>query len=176
MDLSGLFQKRKQKLYVGYDHYADGPYYEGLRRLYTSLFEFPRDNSLERELDGDDAAGFVQRTEKAMADCSGAIILCGACSEQSKFVDWEIKAALDARLSLIGIILPTNPYDALGKPRLPERFQVNFDSGFAVICRWEEISLAQVDLGARLRFAREQSPELIDNSLPLRRQNGKKPE
>ncbi len=169
MDAGGLFQKRKQKLYVGYDHYADGLYYEGLRRLYSSLYEMARDNSLERELDGDDAEGFVRRArEEALDGCAGVIVLCGERTHLSKFVDWEIKAALDRRLSLIGIILPTNPSLDQNKPLLPERLGVNFDGGFAVICRWMEIASAQVDLGSRIRFAMEQSPERIDNSLPLR--------
>lgn len=173
MDSGGIFQKQKQKLYVGYDHYADGSYFEGLRRLYTSIYDMVRDNSLERELDSEDAEGFIRRTgEEAMAGCAGVVILCGGNTHTGKFVDWEIKAALDRKLSLIGIVLPTDPIDPEGKPLLPPRLQVNLDGGFAVICRWQEISSTQVDLGARLRFAMAQPPERIDNSLPIRLRNG----
>ena len=146
----GLFQKHKQKLYVGYDHLADGPYYGGFTRTFSSLYAIVRDQSLEREVDGDDAEGFIRHVrDEAMADCACAVILCGEGTHRSKFVDWEIKAALDRKLSLMGIILPTNPADAAGQPLLPERMQRNFDGGFAIICRWEELSSTKVDLSAR---------------------------
>lgn len=172
MDSGGLFQKRKQRLFVGYDHLNDGPYYEGFRRMFSSLYEITRDNSMERELDGDDADGFIRYLrESALEDCACVVILCGAHTHLSKFVDWEIKAALDRKLSVIGIILPTNPADATGQPLLPERMKLNFDGGFAVVCRWEELSSTQVDLSARIRYAMDRPQALIENSLPLRRRN-----
>jgi phage tail protein X len=173
MEANGLFQKQKPKLYIGYDHYADGPYFEGFRRLYGSLYEPIRDNSLAREIDGDDAEDFLrQAKDGAMQGCAAAVILCGARTHLGKFVDWEIKAALDRKLSLIGIILPTNPGEAEGKPWLPQRLQANFDGGFAVLCRWQELASTQVDFGTRFRFALAQPTHRIDNSLPLRSHNG----
>ena len=173
MDSEGLFQKHKQRLYVGYDHLADGPYYEAFKRMFSSLYEIVRDNSMERELDGDDAEGFIRQVRgESMDECAGAIILCGGRTHLGKFVDWEIKAALDRKLSLIGIILPSNPDDPLRGPLLPERMRVNFEGGFAVICRWHELASGKIDLGARLRFAMDRPQELIENSLPLRLRNG----
>ncbi|HKP95875.1 MAG TPA: TIR domain-containing protein [Fibrobacteria bacterium] len=173
MDPDGLFQKHKRKIYVGYDLFVDGPYYEAFKRMSSSLYDIVRDTSMERELDGEDAEGFIRHVrDETMEDCACAVILCGARTHLDKFVDWEIKAALDRKLSLVGLVLPANPSDSAGQPLLPDRMQANFDGGFAVVCRWEELSSAKVDLSARIRFAMERPASLIENSLPLRLRNG----
>lgn len=173
MDSAGLFQKHKPKIFISYDQVSDGPYYESFKRTFSSLYEIVRDNSMARELDADDAEDFIRLArEETMSDCACMVLLCGGRTHLRKFVDWEIKAALDRKLSLIGVILPSNPPDAAGQPTLPDRMQRNFDGGFAVICRWEEIASAKVDLSARVRFAMERPTALIENSLPLLRRNG----
>jgi hypothetical protein len=85
-----------------------------------------------------------------------------------KFVDWEIKAGLDQSLGLLGVILPDNPALDNGQPTLPARMQRNFDGGYAVICRWEELVQLKLDLIQRVNFAMSRPRELIDNSLPLK--------
>jgi hypothetical protein len=173
MESEGLFQKRRPRLYVGYDHFADGPYFDAFKRMFSSLYEIERDNSLERELGGDDAEGFIRHLrDEALADCACAVILCGGRTHLGKFVDWEIKAALDRKLSVIGIVLPTNPEREGGQPLLPERLRLNFDGGFAVICRWQEISEGRIDLSSRVNFAMARPVELIENSPPPRADDG----
>jgi hypothetical protein len=172
MDSESLFQRAKRKLFVGYDHQADPSSYEELLRLFSSLYEMPRDNALERELDTDDGEAYVRYLSDAMAECGCLLVLCGAFTHTRKFVDWEIKAALDKRLGVLGVILPTNPSDAAGKPILPERLQKNFDGGYAVICRWEELAQDKSDLSPRIDYAVNRPHNLIDNSLPLRARNG----
>jgi hypothetical protein len=167
MDSGPLFQRPKRRLFVSYDHRRDGPRYERLCLLFGSGFEFVRDNSLARELGDEDARSHLDfLSREAMAGCQGAVILCGPETHRRKFVDWEIMAALGKGLALVAIALPDCPKDAAGNPILPERFQRNFDSGYAVLCPWSGLAATEEDLSAKVRFALERPPELIDNSAP----------
>jgi hypothetical protein len=171
MDSEGLFQQPKKRIYVCHDHFADGQAYETFKRLFSSRFDIVRDQSLERELGSNDGEGFVRSLrEGPMRDCACAVVLCGKATHADTFVDWEIKAALEERIGLAGVILPANPLDAMGMPLLPDRLQANFDGGYAVICRWDDLVSTKVDLGARLNFAMDRDRILIRNDLPLRSQ------
>lgn len=169
MDSGALFQKKKRKVYVSYDHHADAAYFEQFRKLFATRYTLARDNSIEREIDTDDAAAFVKLLEQgSMKDSACTVVLCGARTHQDKFVDWEIKVALDQGDGLVGILLPDNPVGASGEPVLPDRFQRNFDSGFAVVCRWNEVIREKIDLTQRLIFSLDRPASAIDNSLPLK--------
>jgi hypothetical protein len=168
-----LFQRPKRGLYVAYDHARDGAPYASFARHFSSLFRLERDNSLERELGAEDAEAHVRALQEGpMATCSCALVLCGASTHLSAFVDWEIKAALDRRMGLIAVILPANPARENGEPLLPERLRRNFDSGFAVVVRAGDLIEGRVDLGARVEFATARMAETIDNALPLMRKDG----
>jgi hypothetical protein len=167
MENRPLFQRPKRRLFVSYDHRRDGPRYDRLRLLFGSGFEFVRDNSLERELGSEDAAAHIALlSREAMAGCHCALVLCGPETHRRKFVDWEIMAALGKGLALVAVPLPDCPKDAAGGLILPERFQRNFDSGYAVLCPWSGLAAAVDDLSAKVRFALERPPALIDNAAP----------
>jgi MTH538 TIR-like domain (DUF1863) len=169
MESQPLFQRTKRKLYISYDHYLDAAAYDAFLKLFSSLTELIRDNSIERELDSAEPETYVkQLVAEGFKNVACLVVLCGSRTHMDKFVDWEIKAALDLKLGVLGIILPDNPLLADGQPLLPDRMQKNFDGGFAVICRWEEIAQFKVDLTGRVAFAMDRPMDLIDNSLPLK--------
>jgi hypothetical protein len=168
MESGALFQQKRRGLYVAYDHARDAAPYASFARHFGSLFRLERDNSLARELGDEDAESHVRWLgEGPIAGCRYALVLCGAATHLSGFVDWEIKAALDRRLALMGVILPSNP-GGLRDPILPERLRINFDSGYAIVARSDELLDGRVDLGSRLAFAGARPMEALDNSLPLR--------
>jgi hypothetical protein len=169
MDSGPLFQRPKRGLYVAYDHVLDGAAYASFVRNFSSLFRLERDNSLERELGAEDPVGHIRfLAEGPMAECDCVVVLCGAATYLSKFVDWEIKAGLDRRLGLIAVLLPSNPPGPAGNPLLPERLGRNFEGGFAVQCRSDDLAAGKADLGSLVAFARSRPLEMIDNSLPPR--------
>jgi hypothetical protein len=171
MESEGLFQKPKKRIYVGYDHQSDGPAFDRFQRMFASLYDIVRDNSLERELGTENGDAYVRSLrEGSLGESACAMILCGARTHLDPFVDWEIKAALDCGIGLAGIILPPNPPSPADpeQPLLPDRMQANFDGGYAVICRWHELVSSKVDLGARINFAMDRDRVLIRNDLPLR--------
>lgn len=172
MDSGALFQRNKRGLYVAYDHGRDENAYASFSLHFSSIFRLHRDNSLERELGSDDPEAHIRfLREGPMAGCEGVAVLCGASAHLSRYVDWEIKAALEGRLALIAVVLPANP----GGPRepvLPERLRRNFESGYAVLVRSDEILDGRVDLGTRLDFALRRPFESIDNGLPPRTGDG----
>jgi hypothetical protein len=168
MDSGALFQQKRRGLYVAYEHTRDAAAYASFALHFGSLFRLERDNSLDRELGEADAEAHARfLAEGPMADCRYALVLCGAATHLSAFVDWEIKAALDKRLALMGLILPSNP-GGMRDPVLPARLRINFDSGYAVVARSDEVLDGRVDLGSRLTFAKDRPLELLDNRLPLR--------
>lgn len=168
MDSGALFQHKRRRLYVAYEHTWDAAPYASFARHFGSLFRLERDNSLARELGSDDAEAHVRfLTAGPMAQCHYAVVLCGSVTHRSKFVDWEIKAALDKRLALMGVILPSNP-GGLRDPILPERLRINFESGYAIVARSDELLDGRVDLGSRLAFAQDRPLADLDNRLPLR--------
>ncbi len=168
MDSYPLFQKNKKRIYVSYDQHRDAAAYDGFVRLFASLCEIIRDNSLDRELDTSDAEGHIRNlSEEVLRETICTVVLCGAHTHEDKFVDWEVKASLDLGLGVLGVILPDNPEDGAGQPTLPPRLQKNFDGGFAVICRWQELAQSKVDLTQMIVFAADRPRSLMDNSLPL---------
>ncbi len=168
MDSGALFQQKRRGLYVAYDHALDAAPYASFALHFGSLFRLERDNSLARELGEEDGEAHVRWLSAGpLADCRYALVLCGSATHRSAFVDWEIKAALDRRLALMGVILPSNP-GGFRDPVLPERLRINFDSGYAIVARSDELLDGRVDLGSRLAFAADRPMEALDNRLPLR--------
>lgn len=167
-DSGALFQRKKRKVYVSYNHAAHGPFYERFQKGFSTRYLLSRDNSLERELGTDDGAAYAAALDRGpMKDSACTVVLCGASTPKDKFVDWEIKVALDQGDGLVGILLPDHQFDGEGQPVLPERFRRNFESGFAVLCRWDEVIEERIDLTGRILFSLDRPSSSIDNHLPL---------
>jgi MTH538 TIR-like domain (DUF1863) len=132
MESQPLFQKNKRRIYVAYDHHRDMAAYDAFVRLFSSVCDIIRDNSMERELDSAVAEEHVLRLrDEVLSGTVCTVVLCGAHTHEDKFVDW--------------------------------------DGGFAIICRWHELAQDKVDLTQRITFAADRPRDLIDNGLPLSR-------
>lgn len=168
MDSGALFQRKKRKVYVSYDHHADARFFDQFRKLFSTRYLLSRDVSLEREIGTEDGEAYVRQLDQGpMKDSACTVVLLGARTHLDKFVDWEIKSALDQGDGLVGIVLPENPVLPSGEPTLPERFHRNFESGFAVLVRWGEVAAERIDLTQRILFSLDRPASAIDNSLPL---------
>ena len=164
-----LFHRPKPRAYVGYDHKADGGYFDLAQRLFGSACDIVRDVSLERELGPEDPEAYLRAIrDEAMEGAQCAVILCGAATHLDPFVDREIKAGLDRCAGLLAIVLPGNPAGPSGSPTLPDRLQDNFDGGYAVACKWRDLADGRIDLTHRMAFAARRDPSLILNTRPLR--------
>lgn len=169
MDSGALFQRKKRKVYVSYDHQADARFFDQFQKLFATRYLIGRDASLEREIGAEDAEAFVRQLDRGpMRDSACTVVLLGARTHEDKFVDWEIKAALDQGDGLVGIVLPGNPALPSGEPTLPERFRRNFESGFAVLVRWGDVAAEKIDLTQRILFSLDRPASAIDNTQPLK--------
>jgi len=57
--------------------------------------------------------------DKYITGTSCTIVLCGPQARWRKYIDWEIKAALDKEHGLIGVWLTNNPLAAGGGMTFP---------------------------------------------------------
>lgn len=81
--------------------------------------------------DTDSVMGQIRK--RFLKDSTVTIVLLGACTWSRRFVDWEIQSSLRQPSvgypnGLLGIILDPNSNTA----KLPERFKLNYDSGYAL--------------------------------------------
>lgn len=134
------FLEIKRKVFVSYHHGNDQYFYDGFSHIFSDTYDILRDNSLDRRIDSDNANYVIRRIrENYITGSSCTFVLCGAATPWRKFVDWEIKATLDAQHGLIGVNLPTNPLDSEGKYIVPDRLYDNIESGYALWTHWNEI-------------------------------------
>jgi hypothetical protein len=111
-----------RKVFVSYHHGGDRAYYDEFSRIFHETYEACLDNSVDRLIDSPDSEYVIRRIrEDYIAGTSCTIVLCGAGTMWRKFVDWEIKATLDKNHALLGVNLPSNPRDVLGKVQVPQR-------------------------------------------------------
>lgn len=97
---------------------------------YLGIGIFPEDPPV---IDSDDA-GYIMRKirQRYMRQTNVTIVLLGTGTHKRKYVDWEIKGTLDPGVraspnGLLGISLQTTT------PTLPDRLELNVDSGFASV-------------------------------------------
>lgn len=163
----------KRRVFISYHHGRDRQYYNEFSRIFADGFEAVQDNSVDRIIDSDDAEYVIRKIrEDYVTGTSCTLVLCGAETSQRKFVDWEIKATLDASHGVIGVNLPTNPATADGKYVVPDRLHDNIVGGYAVWTSWAALVASSVVLKAWIEDATSRSAELINNSRQLRRRNG----
>ncbi len=172
--LSQMQQPKKRKIFVGYHHGGDQAYYDAFSRLFADTYDFIFDNSLERQIDSDDVNYVMQRIrDNYISGSSCTIVLCGKETPWRKYVDWEIKATLDAKHGLIGVNLPTNPKNPSGNFIVPDRLHDNIQAGYAIWTGWASINAA--NLKGLIEQAINRSTELIVNSRPMMARNGTSP-
>ncbi len=160
----------KPRIFVSYHHALDQWYYNEFSRFFCSAYDVATDCSLRGSVDSDDSEYIMRRIRKDYIEgTSCTVVLCGSGTSGRRFVDWEIKATLDDEHGLVGVRLPTNVPDAAGNWSAPGRLVDNFNTGYATVETWEELTVAR--LQAAVHLARARPAALIDNTRPLRRRS-----
>jgi len=140
---SQLLTPVRRRIFVSYHHGGDQGYYDSFSNTFSSTFEAVSDNSLDREVDSDDAEYVIRRIrERYITGSSCAVVLCGAETPWRKYVDWEVKATLDKQHGLLAVRLPTAVVRD-GRWIVPERVNDNIISGYAVWTTWDLLLLTR---------------------------------
>lgn len=177
MSLDALVVRRpRRKVFVSYHHANDRTYYEQFVGMFDSTYEVCTDNSVRQTIRSADSDYVIRAIrERYITGSSCTIVLCGPHTPWRKFVDWEIKATLDAEHALIGVKLPTCPLNAQHKYCVPDRLFENIQSGYAIWAEWPSILGAHFAVGQWIESALSASKSLIRNSRPLMYRNGTSP-
>jgi hypothetical protein len=167
----------RRKVFVSYHHAGDQGYYDAFSQTFHDTYEAVFDNSVDRQIDSEDPEYQMRRIREAyITGTSCTIVLCGAGTPWRKFVDWEIKATLDKEHGLIGINLPTNWVDALGKCPVPDRLYDNIQSGYALWSSWASLtSGGALGLTQLVETANGRPARSVANDRPLMARNGVPP-
>lgn len=169
--LAGLAKPPRRKVFVSYHHGGDQAYYNEFSRFFHDQFEAVYDNSLERQIDSDNVDYVMQRIrDNHLTGTSCTIVLIGAQTHQRKYVDWEIKATLAKQHGLLGIVLPTHLQSQTGQIIVPERFNDNANSGYAVWTHWNGLTVQAFTQLLESAIAKPKA--LIDNRRTMRQRNG----
>lgn len=167
-----LFPRRR--LFVSYHHAQDQAYYNAFSSLFDYTWQWVCDRSL-RQLYGNTGTDpeyvIRQIRERHITGTSCTLVLCGACTAQRKFVDWEICATLNKGHGLIGIDLQPIPGWVPIGHRIPDRLGDNYGSGYAVRHSWYELRFSPWVLAFWIEDALSRDKSLIDNSRPTMRRN-----
>jgi hypothetical protein len=141
-------------------------------RTFHDGYEAISDTSPERAVDSDNVDYVMQRLrDTCITGSSCTVVLVGANTWGRKFVDWEIKATLDANHGLIWVQLPTLPVGANGLVSVPERLRDNINSGYAVGLHWNVLTASPAELGRQIEIANGKSAASIVNNRPRRLRN-----
>lgn len=167
-----LSQGIKRKVFVSYHHDNDQWYYDEFSRIFSSQYEVVRDNSLDRFIDSTDTDYVMRRIrENYITGTSCTIVLCGEETRWRKYVDWELKATLDKQHGLIGVNLPNNPLDHMGRVQVPDRLLDNINSGYAIWTSWGALTIEHLRISIEAANAKPKS--LIVNGRVMRSRNGR---
>jgi len=135
----------KRKVFISYYHYDDEDYRDKFEDLFGHLFINKSVN--DGDIDSDLSAEYIKRLIHTghLTDASVLLVLIGANTCKRKHVDWEIYAALSAKVEgtsgLLGLLLPTYPgykENKYSRGTLPPRFLDNLESGYASLYKWTE--------------------------------------
>lgn len=163
---------QKRRVFVSYHHHGDRVFYDAFAKAVMADIESVQDNSVDRVIDSDNSDYVIRAIrENYVTGTSCTFVLCGSATPFRKFVDWEIKATLDACHGLVGVNLPTNPLTSQQTFTVPERLHDNIVSGYAVWTTWAAVT-DPLKLKATIEAANSRPSVLINNSRELRRRNG----
>jgi hypothetical protein len=173
--LLGGLQVPKRKVFVSYHHGNDQAYYNAFSQHFSENYNVITDRSLDRNIDSINTDYVMRKIrEDHLTGTSATIVLCGAETPNRKYVDWEIKATLDKKHALIGVILPTARAAQNGNIIVPDRFYDNHHTGYAVWVTWDDLINSGQTLGYYINLAVEHAQSnshRIDNSFPLMLRN-----
>jgi hypothetical protein len=169
--LAAMMKPTRRKVFVSYHHGGDQAYYTEFSRIFHDQYETVFDNSLERAYDSDDVNYVMRRIrENHIHGTSCTVILCGSQTRWRKYVDWEIKAALDKQHGLVAVQLPTLPVGLDGRVHVPDRLLDNISSGYAVWMHWSQLTLHSLNQAVETTINREKWR--ISNARDMRQRNG----
>lgn len=163
----------KRKVFVSYHHGGDQAYYNAFSQAFHDAYEIVTDNSLEREIDSDNVEYVMRRIrENYIRGSSCTLVLVGKDTHARKYVDWEIKATLDAGHALIGVRLPTAPVTPQNTVTVPGRLHDNLQSGYALWLSWADITASAQACQGYIEAANAKNKRLIVNTRDRRLRNG----
>lgn len=164
-------QMEKPRVFVSYHHGNDQGHFDAFVRLFSETYSAVTDRSLDRVIDSDDCDYVYQRIRSEfITGTSCTVVLCGAETQNRKYVDWEIKATLDKGHGLLAVSLPTRRTLWQGVSALPDRLQDNLMTGYAHHIPWTANGIAMVRAIDEAR-ERARRVSLIDNSRTMMRRN-----
>lgn len=163
----------KRKIFVSYHHGGDQAYYNAFAHAFHYTYDVITDNSLERKIDSEDGEYVMRRIrENYITGSSCTIVLVGKDTYARKYVDWEIKATLDASHGLIGVRLPTALVTPQNTVTVPGRLHDNVQSGYALWLPWTDIMASAQACQSYIEVANARDKRLILNTRARRLRNG----
>lgn len=135
--------KTSRNCFVSYHHGRDQKYISDLRKVIRNVSV--ADHSLKDDISNYSEQQIYNTIRNRMRNCSVTIVLIGEVTGHRKWVDWEIWASLRKYThpktpfksfkpnGLLGIYLPSSSHS------VPDRFQDNIDSGYAVCMKWDNL-------------------------------------
>lgn len=125
-------------------HQKDEKYLNVLKNICKVVTANDLENLLDKQQNNASNDVYTQLREKMLA-CPVTVVLIGSKTGHQKFIDYQIWASLRAEGTstklnkgfesngLLGIYLPDNLHS------VPNRFEDNVKSDYAVIMRWEDV-------------------------------------
>lgn len=173
--LANLFRNlgpTKPKIFLSFHHEYDQPYANRFSWLFDDAYDTVTDRSLDVEIDSRNSDYVYQRIrDKYISGTSCTVVLCGAGTFNRKYIDWEIKATLDKKHGLLGVLLPTHRASLNGKYTIPDRLFDNIQSGYAHSIAWTDDDQAMSNAIGMARFRASMKSALIVNSRPMMGRN-----
>lgn len=169
MSLLGLPIKRK--VFVSYHHEYDQWWANFFSNQYAERYDIFYDSSLDDEIDSEDPE-YINRAirENYIVGTSITIVLCGAETWKRRYVDWEIYSTLHHKHALLGVALPTAVRDAYGNIIVPDRFYINYQSGYAHWMTWPADTVVLKN-DIEIALSKSKLPAFITNSQSRMKRN-----
>lgn len=161
-------EQKVRNCFISYHHDRDQEFISKLRKMIYSLKV--SDYSLKKDIGYLTDETIYKKVREKMRNCSVTIILIGERTGHRKWIDWEIWSSLRGYShptissksfkpnGLLGIFLPTKTHS------IPDRFQDNIDSGYAVCMNWEDMEREFETKVNTAYFNRTHNKKYINNS------------
>jgi MTH538 TIR-like domain (DUF1863) len=171
---SGVLPARKapkRKVFVSYHHEQDQFWANRFTAQFSDQYEVFQDQSLDDEVDSDDAE-YVNRAirEDYIYGSSITIVLCGSETWKRRYVDWEIRSTLHYQHALLGVLIPGTPAGVGQKYVVPGRLFDNIQSGYAMWVAWPS-SAQEINIFIEKAVTMSRSVNLVRNSREKLKRN-----